>query len=220
MNKSFTEKRLLRAKENAKKLLKMVAYDIDEMSFCMIAAQRLDIRFIIVIVSEIDKDLVKWQMAKLEKWPAIKFEYGEATKEIWLADERCKQFTSYVYDGKNWCGRDGEIFSAKLIPRGKSDQMAAVSRGRIDRKTGCVYFIYSPHSNIVKIGKTTNLPERLKIYQTLGPDLNFLGAIKSKVPYQLELSLHKRFAKYRIEGEWFQYRGELKRYIESQCQKQ
>jgi Meiotically up-regulated gene 113 len=72
-----------------------------------------------------------------------------------------------------------------------------------DRPTGYVYFIQDGLSRYVKIGWTTDSPfRRLQTLQTGCPgDLSVAAMVRGTE--DLEKALHKRFAHYRIRGEWF-----------------
>ena len=83
------------------------------------------------------------------------------------------------------------------------------------------YFILSREAGKVKIGqcRETNPPvKRLKALQTGSPEyLEVLLLLPHKPPFE-EIQMHRRFSQYRIQGEWFDYRGELKSFIESKIQ--
>ena len=56
----------------------------------------------------------------------------------------------------------------------------------------------------IKIGATTNIKTRLKSLRAASPSkLELLNTLKSKDIYKLELELHKKFQKKRLNGEWF-----------------
>jgi hypothetical protein len=69
-----------------------------------------------------------------------------------------------------------------------------------------VYVIGSPGSSIVKIGRTTNLANRLAAIQRMSP-------VPLKVLWthpggnELESNLHRYFASRRSHGEWFDFRA-------------
>ena len=83
------------------------------------------------------------------------------------------------------------------------------------------YFILAREASKVKIGqcRETNPPvKRLKALQTGSPEyLEVLLLLPHKPPFE-EIQMHRRFSQYRIQGEWFDYRGELKSFIESKIQ--
>ena len=67
--------------------------------------------------------------------------------------------------------------------------------------------------NAVKIGRSTNLRSRFKSLQTGSADA---ARIVKIIPggQRREKEFHKRFAEYRIRGEWFDLRGALAKYLE------
>ncbi len=66
----------------------------------------------------------------------------------------------------------------------------------------------------VKIGTTYDLKNRMKSLRAGMPDkLKVLVTIAGG--HRLERSLHARFARYRMNGEWFRHEGELAEYIQS-----
>ncbi|MFF9594058.1 GIY-YIG nuclease family protein [Streptomyces sp. NPDC014646] len=69
-----------------------------------------------------------------------------------------------------------------------------------------VYVIGPPGSNRVKIGTSNNPEKRLKELQTGNPDrLEVLWSTPGG--RELESMLHRAFAAYRVEGEWFDFGG-------------
>ncbi len=76
-----------------------------------------------------------------------------------------------------------------------------------------VYFIYAPLVNKVKIGRATNLADRLQKIQTHSPiDVVLLGYIKGTKA--TELAIHHRFGDYRARGEWFEYAPPIQEFFE------
>lgn len=69
-----------------------------------------------------------------------------------------------------------------------------------------VYAIGSAQSNLVKIGRTTELPERLAAIQRMSP-VRLLLLWSTGGGYALESALHRRFKAYRQHGEWFDFGG-------------
>lgn len=70
-----------------------------------------------------------------------------------------------------------------------------------------VYFIQQGVNGSVKIGVADNIESRLKSLQTASPvKLNLIASIGCKgrlQAYDLEGQMHKKFAAYRLKGEWF-----------------
>jgi hypothetical protein len=79
---------------------------------------------------------------------------------------------------------------------------------------GWVYLIEAKEIRRLKIGFTTKSPEsRLKGLQTGSPAaLSVVAQVKSLSG--LELRLHKKFARYRVVGEWFKDRAPIRREFE------
>ncbi|GAB2891586.1 GIY-YIG nuclease family protein [Streptomyces mayteni] len=70
-----------------------------------------------------------------------------------------------------------------------------------------VYVIGAPGSRVVKIGRSSNLPERLKAIQRMSPlPLVILGSFSGGS--SLESALHRHFRSLRTHGEWFDF-GEI-----------
>lgn len=68
--------------------------------------------------------------------------------------------------------------------------------------SGFIYFIQGISGGPIKIGYTTDLENRLKTLQTGYPDrLEYLLAFPGSPEH--EKALHKQFAQYRLNGEWF-----------------
>ena len=76
---------------------------------------------------------------------------------------------------------------------------------------GYVYFLRGP--NEVKIGFSRNLPARLEKLRTGNAFPVFICKIISG-DRETERHFHKRFAEYRLKGEWFDLRGKLAKYLE------
>lgn len=75
------------------------------------------------------------------------------------------------------------------------------------------YFLLSPATELVKIGRAKNPESRAKALQIGCPDeLELLLILPHLAPFE-EHQLHKRFDSYRTHGEWFEYRGRLKSFI-------
>lgn len=69
---------------------------------------------------------------------------------------------------------------------------------------GWVYFILGEETGHFKIGRTNDVEKRVKALQIGCPEsLSVYGVLPAVDPSALERALHKRFAKYRLRGEWF-----------------
>lgn len=75
------------------------------------------------------------------------------------------------------------------------------------------YFILARTLGRVKIGKAFDPEKRLSDLQTGSPEeLELLLALPERPPFE-ESQLHYRFKNYRVIGEWFEYRDDLKIFI-------
>lgn len=81
---------------------------------------------------------------------------------------------------------------------------------KIARK-GYVYFFRA--GNAVKIGFTNNPAERSSKLQTACSERAFMVKFV-KGTTRTEREFHQRFAEYRLNGEWFDLRGWLAKYLE------
>jgi hypothetical protein len=73
-------------------------------------------------------------------------------------------------------------------------------------KAGYVYLINAIGTNRYKIGRTLDLKRRVSQlnYQSSYP-LKIVLSFKSYYPAEDEKALHKKFASYRVHGEWFEF---------------
>lgn len=76
-----------------------------------------------------------------------------------------------------------------------------------------VYFIQSEIGGPIKIGVSGNPQERMDSLQMYYPFKLLVIATIKEGGYKKESELHKRFAKYRLHGEWFDPVPELLDYI-------
>lgn len=85
---------------------------------------------------------------------------------------------------------------------------------QIKKGPGRIYFVRPNGKGPVKIGFATNVMGRLSALQVSHHrKLVIVGLMAGSV--QDEKALHKQFKQYRKEGEWFDYKGELKEFIEA-----
>jgi hypothetical protein len=83
------------------------------------------------------------------------------------------------------------------------------------RVTGdCVYFIQGMKGGPIKIGHSRDVEKRIKELQTGFPTKLIVLALLPG-SRSTEASLHRRFKKYRLHGEWFSPAPELLEYIRS-----
>lgn len=76
-----------------------------------------------------------------------------------------------------------------------------IGKGKYVSNQGYVYFFKSNEK--IKIGKSHNPQQRFRNIRSVNLDIEFLFAIRTLNMNYLELELHKKFAKHRIECEWF-----------------
>lgn len=101
---------------------------------------------------------------------------------------KAAQMESTTYDGE-------EKPEAVVIP--------AIKRRR-QPVAGWVYFMLGENTGQWKIGHAKDVYARLKMVQTGCSDrLSVYGMIPAVEPRKLERALHKRFARFRLHGEWF-----------------
>ena len=77
---------------------------------------------------------------------------------------------------------------------------------------GVVYFVRTKGADLMKIGYSTSLDNRLKALQTSSPFPLFLFA-KMPGDESIESKIHQEFSHLRMTGEWFRIDGELVKYI-------
>ncbi len=88
----------------------------------------------------------------------------------------------------------------------------------MNKKQHVTYFILAPDANCLKIGQCTEVDppkKRLAALQTGSPEvLRLLLVLPHRPPFE-ESTMHYRFSQYRTRGEWFEYRAELKSFVEA-----
>jgi hypothetical protein len=77
-----------------------------------------------------------------------------------------------------------------------------------------VHFVLAPKSETIKIGRSTDPDKRLRSLQTGNSEPVEIVLLLPHLPPFEEGQLHWRFRKYRTPGEWFEYRGELRAFVE------
>lgn len=82
----------------------------------------------------------------------------------------------------------------------------------------CVYFAKNEISNLIKIGKTTDLKGRINTLSTYCPfGVTLIGYINTRLYTEIESNLHLKFNNYRKNGEWFDVSfSDIKRYINTE----
>ncbi len=80
-------------------------------------------------------------------------------------------------------------------------------------RPGHVYFLKNGRRKLIKIGFSSDHVSRIQNIQSSTPDhVKLLATLPGN--RALEAELHKRFAKYRVQGEWFRVEGALADYLE------
>lgn len=104
----------------------------------------------------------------------------------------------------NWGSVESALRDAGAGPHDRCQDLAAESH---------VYFIESETTGLIKIGRSVNPSSRFNAIRTMSPDkLVLLGSVPETVCSEAEL--HKRFAKHRKHGEWFEASPEIRELIE------
>lgn len=108
--------------------------------------------------------------------------------------------------------------AAKLM--GKSNRLPGNPQLRrhreareVQRRDALVYFIQRGKGPI-KIGRAADVPRRMMDIQNGNAErLRLLGTVPGG--QKMETEMHRRFAAYRIGGEWFQCKGELAAFVKT-----
>jgi hypothetical protein len=129
----------------------------------------------------------------------------------WLTGQRVS-FTATV---KRWRHLDGMLFytnpqkaelTALAAPAVRADLAERLPEGSF------IYIVTDSNPDAVKIGKTSNLSQRLSTLQTASSrPLQLLALLPGD--YDLENALHRRLAEVRLHGEWFQRTPEIEALI-------
>lgn len=99
--------------------------------------------------------------------------------------------------------------SATLATLAKvEDYLDRIDHGRM----AVVYFAYSPVGNLIKIGYSRNPDVRVKAFRE-NPGLNTTVVATIPGNRDTERALHKKFVQYQVGYEWFDFRGDLKKYV-------
>jgi hypothetical protein len=97
---------------------------------------------------------------------------------------------------------------AKKIEKEQRKQERVQTNG-----TGYVYLIQSP-TGAYKIGRTKDPNDRMATFSVKLPfEVEYVCVIQTPDMYSLETDLHNRYAKQRVNGEWFQLNPEDVQYI-------
>lgn len=96
------------------------------------------------------------------------------------------------------------------------DGMLKKSVNMIKKVRGVVYFITDEKREYIKIGRTTDLKNRLTQLQTGSPiDLILEYHVLSEDVVSTENKFHEKFNEHRKRGEWFVYSEEIRSFISS-----
>jgi len=105
------------------------------------------------------------------------------------------------------------IWERKNIQRleANTKKQIAERKRRRDRRLW-IYFIEAIDQDLIKIGQSTNIEERLSSL-AIGPwELDLLLAVR-ETDALTESVIHNRFQSIRVKGEWFKDTPDLRRYI-------
>lgn len=110
------------------------------------------------------------------------------------------------------------IFNFYLNQYGRSHELdyhnaSFLTKQRNTLEGQFVYVFVNYFSNVCKIGYSTNPVKRLNAIQTGCPfKLKMVVVVKGN--RSVEKALHKKYKKYKTNGEWFSYKEELKEAVE------
>lgn len=83
---------------------------------------------------------------------------------------------------------------------------------------GYVYLIKDSGNDTFKIGRTKDINKRLKTLQTgNSTELEIIFNYKTEYASRLESMLHKRFAHYRVNNEWFKLPDDIVKHFHYYC---
>jgi hypothetical protein len=103
-------------------------------------------------------------------------------------------------EGKMAISAYAHLALARSINRQHDSEIPQKIRGN----KGCVYIIQEQGKGYVKIGFAKYFPDRLASLKTDNPhDLKIIAVIQDCI-MQDELDLHKKYAEYRVRGEWYE----------------
>jgi predicted transcriptional regulator len=107
------------------------------------------------------------------------------------------------------------FFRYRLVePTQQSRRENNASQDKRQLAKSYVYFVqWENDRQHVKIGYSTNLSKRFSQFLTASPSRLLVVALLEVKGQETELAFHDKFEDYRVCGEWFVYRGELKRWI-------
>jgi hypothetical protein len=80
-------------------------------------------------------------------------------------------------------------------------------------KPRLVYFALDDKEELVKIGSSVDPQARTRQFRAEGRPSRIVSSRRGG--FEDERWFHRRFAEYRVSGEWFEYRGALKAYVQA-----
>lgn len=105
--------------------------------------------------------------------------------------------------------------NAKLVTPG--NRTHSLDGDKLAHQAHFIYFILNEDSNAIKIGRAKDLAKRMNALQTSSPaKLRLIKSVQvegGEEAHELEQSLHKKFSKIRLAGEWFKAEANLLEYI-------
>lgn len=75
------------------------------------------------------------------------------------------------------------------------DALRGFKRSKREYKT----YLVSGSNGLIKIGKTIDVNKRIKVLQSINPEIKIIACCDKDV----ELELHEKYSKKRIQSEWF-----------------
>jgi len=118
----------------------------------------------------------------------------------------------FKFMSKNNIERRSLSAAAKLVSTGQTRARHVVLKGT--GKITNIYFLYAPSINMVKIGRTSNIANRIKKIDEASPVPLRLLKTFTNVDAIEENRLHILFTEYRRKGEWFEVVGDLAVYLD------
>jgi len=156
----------------------------------------------------------------------IPMEKRRASCRQWIADNTNIDPTTLISDkvladvlvAKHPIGTDcphsqviHTVSGSLLASRFRGDQPDQDSQAA--QEITSVYVIGTDCGKFIKIGKTKRPSRRFMALQTANPNPLVVYKVFSGVTADYEASLHDRFAKRRISGEWFEVKEDLLRWV-------
>ena len=168
--------------------------------------------------------LVQLITLKGNKMPSDKFTKATLTKDDKVRIEAIKRKLTILAEGKavseaeviRWLIELGEQelekksdITVSFRSRLSSDRLPPVSFWPPQGET-VTYFVQGDDPNVVKIGITDRMQNRIRGLQTASSNP---VVVVAWIMGNQEMELHKRFGKMRVRGEWFNLSEEMRTYI-------